>query len=60
VPEHPDRDAAVPGEFPDRCGLVKATKDLLDWAAGQGLTWDMSPTEGGEQRGCRLAFRLAG
>lgn len=29
--------------------LVKATKGLLDWAAGQGLTWDMSATDAGER-----------
>ena len=23
--------------------LMGVTKSLLDWAAGQGLTWDMSP-----------------
>jgi effector-binding domain-containing protein len=26
--------------------LVRATTALLDWAAGQGLTWDMSPLLG--------------
>jgi effector-binding domain-containing protein len=35
-------------------GLFKATQQLLDWAARQGLTWDMSPGEKGERWGCRL------
>ena len=26
-----------------------ATEELLDWAAGQGLKWDMSPGEHGDQ-----------
>ena len=34
--------------------LMAATKALLDWAAGQGLTWDMSPGEGGERWDSRL------
>jgi effector-binding domain-containing protein len=38
--------------------LINATKDLLDWAAGQGLTWDMSPTEAGERWACRLETYL--
>jgi effector-binding domain-containing protein len=29
--------------------LIDATKTLLDWAAGQGLTWDVSPGETGER-----------
>jgi effector-binding domain-containing protein len=29
--------------------LFEATKALLDWAAGQGLTWDMSPGETGDR-----------
>ena len=34
--------------------LAGTTKALLDWAAGQGLTWDMSPGETGERWGSRL------
>jgi effector-binding domain-containing protein len=40
---------------PDK--LVDATKALLDWAAGMGLKWDISPGENGEERwGSRLEF----
>lgn len=42
-------------------GLVNATQELLDWAAGQGLTWDVSPDEAdeaGERWGCRLEIYL--
>ena len=35
--------AGHPGE------LRAVTKALLDWAAGQGPTWDMSPDEGGDR-----------
>jgi effector-binding domain-containing protein len=38
--------------------LAEATAALLDWAAGQGLTWDMSPGEGGERWGSRLELYL--
>jgi len=38
--------------------LMAATKALLDWAAEQGLTWDMTPGEGGERWGCRLETYL--
>jgi len=38
--------------------LVGATKALLDWAAGQGLTWDMSPDADGERWGSRLETLL--
>lgn len=38
--------------------LPAVTKALLDWAAGQGLTWDMSPGEGGERWGSRLEIYL--
>ena len=38
--------------------LVGATKTLLDWAAGQGLTWDMSPGPDGERWGSRLEILL--
>ena len=38
--------------------LMAATKALLDWAAGQGLTWDMTPGEGGDRWGCRLEISL--
>jgi effector-binding domain-containing protein len=34
--------------------LVGATKALLDWAAGQGLSWDASPDGSGERWGARL------
>jgi effector-binding domain-containing protein len=34
--------------------LVEATKTLLDWAAGQGLSWDASPDGRGERWGARL------
>jgi effector-binding domain-containing protein len=38
--------------------LLGVTKALLDWAAGQGLSWDMSPGEGGERWGSRLEIYL--
>ena len=38
--------------------LAGATSTLLDWAAGQGLTWDMSPDEAGERWGSRLEIYL--
>ena len=38
--------------------LVEATKALLDWAARQGLRWDMSPVDGGERWGGRLESYL--
>jgi effector-binding domain-containing protein len=38
--------------------LVRVTKALLDWAAEQGLTWDMTPSEGGERWGSRLEVYL--
>jgi effector-binding domain-containing protein len=38
--------------------LAGATKALLDWAAGQGLTWDMSPDADGERWGSRLEISL--
>ena len=34
--------------------LVTAVRDLLDWAAGQGLTWDKQESPDGEHWGCRL------
>ncbi|HET6748231.1 MAG TPA: GyrI-like domain-containing protein [Actinomycetes bacterium] len=34
--------------------LVQATTALLDWAAQQGLAWDMTETPEGERWGCRL------
>jgi effector-binding domain-containing protein len=34
--------------------LVGATKSLLDWAAGQGLSWDAWPDGSGERWGSRL------
>ncbi len=39
-------------------GLVIATRDLLDWGAGQGLRWDTAPGAHGEQWGSRLEFYL--
>ncbi len=38
--------------------LAGATTALLDWAAGQGLSWDVSPGEGGERWGSRLEIQL--
>ena len=38
--------------------LYAATEALLDWAAEQGLTWDMSPGVNGEQWACRLETYL--
>ncbi|NIK61432.1 GyrI-like domain-containing protein [Kribbella shirazensis] len=34
--------------------LVDATRRLLEWADGQRLRWDSSPSPEGEQWGCRL------
>lgn len=34
--------------------LFDATTALLDWAAGQGLTWDVTETEEGDRWGARL------
>jgi len=34
--------------------LVGVTAALLDWAAQQGLRWDMSETDDGQRWGCRL------
>jgi|SRR5277367_1493163 len=34
--------------------LVDATSALLDWAAGQGLTWDVTETEDDDRWGARL------
>lgn len=34
--------------------LVQATTALLDWAAQQGLAWDMTETPEGQRWGCRL------
>ena len=38
--------------------LVEATEALLDWAAGEGLSWDMSPGEAGERWGSRVEIYL--
>jgi effector-binding domain-containing protein len=38
--------------------LVDATKTLLDWAAAQGLTFDVSPGEDGERWASRLEIYL--
>jgi effector-binding domain-containing protein len=35
-------------------GLVAATAALLDWAAEQGLAWDVTDTPEGQRWGCRL------
>ena len=35
-------------------GLYDATAALLDWAAGQGLAWDVTKTEDGDRWGARL------
>ena len=34
--------------------LMAATKTLLDWAAEQGLTWDVTPGADGDRWACRL------
>ncbi|ONI79848.1 GyrI-like domain-containing protein [Actinosynnema sp. ALI-1.44] len=34
--------------------LVGVTGQVLDWAAGEGLTWDKTDTDRGERWGCRL------
>jgi effector-binding domain-containing protein len=34
--------------------LARATAELLDWAAVRDLTWDVSPSSGGDLWGCRL------
>jgi len=39
--------------------LLGATKALLDWAAGQGVEFDMSPGENGERWGSRLEIYLS-
>ena len=36
--------------------LVQVTGDLLDWAQGQGLAFDMQPSADGEVWGCRLEW----
>ena len=38
--------------------LAAATKALLDWAAGQGLRWDMTTDDSGERWGSRLEIYL--
>jgi effector-binding domain-containing protein len=38
--------------------LLAATGVLLGWAAEQGLAWDVTQTDKGEQWGCRLEFYL--
>lgn len=38
--------------------LAGATRDLLDWAAGQGLRWDMTPTAAGDAWGARMEVFL--
>ncbi|HEY3954386.1 MAG TPA: GyrI-like domain-containing protein [Streptosporangiaceae bacterium] len=34
--------------------LLNVTRELLEWAATQGLKWDMTQTGRGERWGCRL------
>jgi effector-binding domain-containing protein len=38
--------------------LVEPTRDLLVWAAEQGLRWDMVETDRGQRWGCRLEVLL--
>jgi len=38
--------------------LMGATKTLLDWAAGQGLAFDVSPDVAGERWGSRVEYYL--
>jgi effector-binding domain-containing protein len=38
--------------------LVPFTAEVLDWAAGEGLTWDMTETPAGQRWGCRLVVSL--
>ncbi|HLX49553.1 MAG TPA: GyrI-like domain-containing protein [Streptosporangiaceae bacterium] len=38
--------------------LARATQTLLDWAAAEGLAWDMSSGERGERWGSRLEIYL--
>ena len=38
--------------------LVAATSALLDWAEARGLAFDVSESDAGEQRGCRVEFYL--
>ena len=38
--------------------LAEVTGALLDWAAGEGLSWDMAPGEAGERWGSRLEIYL--
>jgi effector-binding domain-containing protein len=38
--------------------LMGVTKALMDWAAEQGLAWDMSPDGDGERWGSRLEISL--
>jgi effector-binding domain-containing protein len=35
-------------------GLAEATRALLDWADGEGLTFDVTADGDGERWGCRL------
>jgi effector-binding domain-containing protein len=36
--------------------LMAVTKDLLDWAASEGLTWDITNNSGGERWTARVEF----
>jgi effector-binding domain-containing protein len=38
--------------------LMGVTRALLDWAAGQGLTWDISPDADGDRWGSRVEIYL--
>jgi effector-binding domain-containing protein len=39
--------------------LLGATAALQDWAAAQGLKWEMSPSPAGERWGCRVESYLS-
>jgi effector-binding domain-containing protein len=49
---------AVAEHVGEPASLEGATKSLLEWAAGQGLAWDVTETEAGEEWGCRVEFYL--
>jgi effector-binding domain-containing protein len=38
--------------------LIDVTGGLLEWAAREGLAWDMAETENGQEWGCRLELYL--
>src|SRR5215469_1426313 len=49
---------AVAEHVGEPASLMGATKSLLEWADEQGLAWDVTETEAGEQWGCRVEFYL--